>query len=78
MKAFLLVLLFALPSFAQSSNPSNLSAPGCGPADTKFDATTTKKANSPTKAEPGKALVFFLQDDIDFQSTPQGNDTAGT
>jgi len=43
------------------------SGPGCGPANIKFDVTTTKAQHPSPTPEAGKALVFFLQDDLKFQ-----------
>lgn len=41
--------------------------PGCGPANVKFDVGTTKFRDRSPAPETGKALVFFLQDDLQFQ-----------
>ena len=47
------------------------SGPGCGPATAKFDVSTDKDQRSAPPGEPGKALVFFLQDDLKFDSAPR-------
>lgn len=45
--------------------------PGCGPANIKFDVTTTKSHQASPPLESGKALVYFLQDDLDYDSRPR-------
>jgi len=53
--ALLLALALAAPVTAQV-------APGCGPANVKFEVTITKTSNPLPAPEPGKALVVFVQD----------------
>ena len=64
------ILLFAA-SVLLSSNSMAQSGPGCGPANVKFDVKTGKAQNNAPTPEPGKALVFFLQDDLNFSSRPR-------
>jgi hypothetical protein len=68
----LLVFLFATAAFAQTP-PTTVSAiaPGCGTANTKFDVATNDKQHPFAKPDPGKALIYFLQDDSDFLSHPR-------
>ena len=64
MKTVLMILLFASSAFAQNapSATGTAAAPGCGPADFSHPVT---------QPEPGKALVYFLQDDKVFVSRPR-------
>jgi hypothetical protein len=71
MKTLLTVLLFAIfPSlaFAQNQPTETAAAPGCGAANTKFEVKTNSSQHPFAKPEPGKALVYFLQDDTDYSS----------
>lgn len=47
------------------------SAPGCGSAKVKFDISTTKQLSPAPAAQPGKALVYFLQDDAKYNWSPR-------
>ena len=67
----LLLLAFATPSCAQNAPTSAAAAPGCGADNTKFDVKTDRSQHPLVKLEPGKALVYFLQDDTYFQSVPR-------
>jgi hypothetical protein len=62
------LLLLATTIIAQDNESSG--APACGPSDLKFDVTT-KKGDHPTQPEPGKALLYFIQDDSAFQKRPR-------
>jgi len=46
-------------------------APGCGAIDVKFDVKADKAQHPITQAEGGKAVVYFVEDDTHFQSTPK-------
>src|SRR5947209_17835484 len=67
----LLCLAFATISFAQNAPTGTAAAPGCGAENIKFDVTTDRSKHPFVKPEPGKALVYFLQDDSYFQSRPR-------
>lgn len=73
MKAVLAILLlsFATVTFAQTQSVERAAAPGCGKDDVKFDVKTDKSQHPFPKPDPGKALVYFLQDDTDFLSSPR-------
>jgi hypothetical protein len=73
MKTFLVILLvtFASAAFAQSASPQTPGAPGCGSDNTKFDVTSDKSKHAFTQPDPGKALIYFLQDDSRFESRPR-------
>ncbi len=74
MKTFLafLVLAFAGSCFAQSgATAPAAAAPGCGTGNTKFDVQSNKSQHPFLKPDPGKALIYFLQDDTYFLSRPR-------
>jgi hypothetical protein len=70
LSAFLL-LAFATTCSAQNAPTETAAAPGCGGEDTKFDVKTDRSKHPFVKPEPGKALVYFVQDDSYFQSVPR-------
>jgi hypothetical protein len=59
-----LVLLFASVAFAALP-------PSCGAADAKFEVKTDGVQNSPAQPAAGKALLYFVEDDSGFGSTPK-------
>ncbi len=59
------VLLFGSLAFAQ-----DLGALGCGDDNAKF-AVKSEKGQHKLQTEPGKALVYFIQDDSDFSKLPR-------
>lgn len=69
----LLVLLFAIPAFAQNAPAANASAEaaGCGPDNVSFSVKSNRSTHPVTQPESGKALVYFLQDDKIFASRPR-------
>jgi hypothetical protein len=68
---FVVLLAFASPSFAQSAPVATAVAPGCGVENIKFDVQSNKSQHPFVKPVPGKALVYFLQDDTYFESRPR-------
>jgi hypothetical protein len=68
---FFLLFAFTTIAFAQSTPPGTAVPPGCGAESTKFDVKTDRSQHPLAKPEPGKALVYFLQDDAYFQSAPR-------
>jgi len=73
-KTIFAVLLFTIlpvtsPVLAQDK-PDGPGAPGCGSQEIKFDVQTNK-AKHPVQPEPGKALVYFIENDSDFGSSPK-------
>lgn len=69
MKASLFVLLLSAMAFAQ--NATTAAAPGCGTTQTKFDVKTDKSQHPMAQLEGAKAVVYFVEDDTDFRSTPR-------
>jgi hypothetical protein len=74
MKTLPVLFLLAITSslaLAQNQPTEIAAAPGCGTANTKFGVKTNSSQHPLAKPEPGKALVYFLQDDTYFQSVPR-------
>jgi hypothetical protein len=74
MKTLSVFFLLAITSFlalAQNQPTETATAPGCGSSNTKFDVKTNSSQHPFAKPQPGKALVYFLQDDTYFQSVPR-------
>ena len=71
MKAFAVVLLFGTFVFAQDSSSSINTAPGCGAASVKFDVKTDKSPHALLQPAPGQAMVYFVEDDTEFESIPK-------
>lgn len=44
--------------------------PGCGPANIKFDISTSKKYSLPS-VQPGRALIYLFQDDVKYGARPR-------
>jgi hypothetical protein len=59
-----LTVLSAMEAHAQT-------APGCGQTDVKFDVQNEGRQHAMPSPEPGKPLIFFLQDDARFNSIPR-------
>jgi hypothetical protein len=70
-KAFTVVLLFGTLAFAQESSSPVNTAPSCGAASVKFDVKTDKSPHALTQPPPGQAMVYFVEDDTEFESTPK-------
>jgi hypothetical protein len=72
MKAYWVVLFIASawPAFAQGQPTGTAAAPGCSPDKIEFDVKTEKQ-HPVMQPAPGKALVYFLQDDAKFESKPR-------
>lgn len=63
------VILTALAIFSPVALAQ--SGPGCGPASVKLDVSTTKQRPAAPEIQAGKALVYFLQDDLKYNATPR-------
>jgi hypothetical protein len=71
MRTILVMLIFAACAFAQDKPTNAAVAPGCGPASVKFDVNADAHAHPMSQPEAGKALVYFIEDDTNFLSTPK-------
>ena len=60
MKIALIALLLAASTFAQE--PSAVATSACGPKDASFDVKLDKTQHTLAQPEPGKALVYFIQE----------------
>ena len=60
MKSALIVLLLAASAFAQK--PSGVSTSACGPKGAAFDVKLDKTQHTLARPEPGRALVYFIQE----------------
>jgi hypothetical protein len=62
-------VMASLPAIAQNSADAAIGLSGCGPINVRFDVKVDTKApigNHPVQPEPGKALVFFVEEDINL------------
>lgn len=62
----ILLFLLACPTFATAQTGSI-----CGPANVNFDIRTTKQLPPSPAAQSGRALVYFLQDDLKYNTAPR-------
>jgi hypothetical protein len=62
MKAALVLILFAAAAFAQDQAAITAAQAACGPKDIRFDATEDATQHPTPQPEPGKALVYLIQD----------------
>jgi hypothetical protein len=62
---------FSSLTFAQTFPTSQAVVPGCGDKKIKWDVTTARSKHPTATPDPGKALIYFLQDDTNFQSAPK-------
>jgi hypothetical protein len=63
-------LLLASSLLAQETPAANLGSPACGAPDTRFDVKTDREQH-PAQPEPGKALLYFIQEDSNFAYVPK-------
>jgi hypothetical protein len=62
-------LLFLLAATALAQNTTTTAAaPGCGTTDTRFEIKKDKSQHP--SAPPGKAVIYFVEDDTEFQAVP--------
>lgn len=73
MKPFVVVLLFSSVLFAQQSSPTSTGtpAPGCGAGGIKFSVKADKSLQAAVQPPEGQALVYFVEDDTEFESVPK-------
>lgn len=65
------LLMFAPFAIAQTHPPNPVAAGGCGPAAVHFEVKIDKHNHPTSRPENGKALVYFIQDDTQFESRPR-------
>jgi hypothetical protein len=65
-----------LAILAQDKIAAPAGSPGCGDDAVKFEVKTDK-GQHPAKPEAGKALVYFIEDDSNFNSMPKPTTRAG-
>lgn len=70
-KFWLLVFLLVSPALVKAQAAADRAAPACGPNDTKFVVKTGKTKDSAITPSPGKALIYFIEDDTAFESIPR-------
>jgi hypothetical protein len=61
MRIVVLVMLVAAFAFGQARPAASPAA--CGPEKISFDVKTERSQSAPALPDPGKALVYFIQDD---------------
>lgn len=76
MRSIFWLFLFASPALAQSA-PGVAIAPGCGASDVNFSLETDKNQHPFAKPDAGKALVYFVQDDSNFDAAEKPTVRAG-
>ncbi len=74
--AAMAAMLVAVPILAQENGDAMGGAPGCGEVGVKFDVRMEKNQKPPTAA-PGNAMVYVIEDDTNFQSTPKPTTRVG-
>jgi len=62
MKTLLAALLFATSAVAQTNPALTQAESACGPLNVRFDARTTFQGHPIAGPEPGKALVYVVED----------------
>jgi hypothetical protein len=67
----LIMAVIALPASGKAQPRSAGTGPGCGLANVEFKVKTDNKQHPAAPLEAGKAHIYFLQDDAEFQSRPR-------
>jgi hypothetical protein len=62
MKAALVVIIFAISALAQDQAALTAAEAACGPKNIRFDAAEDATKHPTPQPEPGKALVYIIQD----------------
>ena len=62
MKAALVLILFAASAFAQDQSAIVASEAACGPKNVNFDAKQETTQHPTPQPEPGKALIYVIED----------------
>jgi hypothetical protein len=61
-KSIFVLLLLTLSAFAQQESAAVAAAAACGPKGANFDLKMDDSQHTLAQPEPGKALVYFIQD----------------
>lgn len=69
-------VVLATTAHAQSQIANPAGVPGCGDLPAKFSVNTAAY-QQPARPEAGKALVYFIEDDSNFDSHPKPTTRAG-
>ena len=77
MKMLSALLLFGSLAIAQTQSTSPAIAPGCGSDNAKFDVKTDKQKHPTLQPGAGKAMLYFIEDDRNFQSRPSPSTRLG-
>ena len=76
MRTILLLFLFVSPALAQSAS-GVATAPGCGASNVSFSVKTEKNQHPFGQPDAGKALVYFVEDDSNFNAAGKPTVRAG-
>jgi hypothetical protein len=71
----LLAVLLSASALGQSPLPDLRVEAGCGPSNIKFDVTTARNQPQISEPEPGKALVYIVEDVKNPSAMPFGQVT---
>jgi hypothetical protein len=66
-----MVLIVTSSLIAQDQPANTAAAPGCGAAKSSFEVKTDSEKHPVTQPEPGKALLYFIEDDTNYLSIPK-------
>ncbi|MGB7281024.1 MAG: hypothetical protein WBE13_02085 [Candidatus Acidiferrum sp.] len=62
MRAALILFLLASPALAQQKPATPVAPSACGPDNVRYEVKLDKSQHALAQPEPGKALVYFIQD----------------
>jgi hypothetical protein len=62
MKTVLIFLLLGSPVLAQDPSTATPAGAGCGSNDVQFDVVTNRNQHTVAQPEPGKALIYVVED----------------
>jgi hypothetical protein len=77
MKVAIVLFLLVSPAFAQNKPNAPAVAPGCGTDDAKFEVTKVKDQHPTPQPETEEALVYFIEDDREYDPTRKPTMLAG-
>jgi hypothetical protein len=77
MKTLLVVLLLCAAAWAQGASTASAVAPGCSSDNIKFEVKTNKSQHPVAQPEAGKAVVYFVDDDTEFEFLPRPTTRVG-